>query len=73
MRDAVENGPIVAACSNQHEAMPDRGLKPQALPPMKDDTYRVNDAAYREKPRLTLGRTVAIEPNRRHPHQPMRR
>jgi hypothetical protein len=50
MRDAVENSRIVAACSNEHKAMPNRILKSQALPSMKNDTYRVNDTASCKEP-----------------------
>src|SRR5208282_3662591 len=50
-RYTVENGRIVAACGDQYEAMPDRVLKPQVLPHVKDDAYRVKDAACREKPK----------------------
>lgn len=66
-----ENGRIVAACGDQYEAMPDRVLKPQVLPHMKDDACRVKDAACREKPkaqaresrcnRLIKGRTTPTE------------
>ena len=41
----------MAACGDQYEAMPDRFLKPQGLPHMKDDACRVNDATCREKPK----------------------
>jgi hypothetical protein len=50
MRDAVENSRIVAACSNEHKAMPNRILKSQALPSMKNDTYRVDDTASCKEP-----------------------
>jgi len=41
---------VVTARREKHEAMPDRFLKTQAPPEMKDDTHRIQHTACREKP-----------------------
>jgi len=40
----------MATCREQHQTMPDRVLKAQALPDMKKRAERVEDAPDREKP-----------------------
>src|SRR6202140_612968 len=46
----IEHGGVVAARSQQHEGMPDRVLKSQPLPGMKDDPETVEQAAGHDKP-----------------------
>jgi hypothetical protein len=40
----------VAAGGDQHEQMPNRILKSQALPAMKNNAYRIKRASCRKKP-----------------------
>src|SRR5262249_41353924 len=47
---ASEDRRIMATCRKQHKTMPDRVLKAQALPDMKERAERVEDAPDREKP-----------------------
>ena len=41
---------VMTARGEKHEGMPDRVVKTQAPPKMKDDTHRIQHAACREKP-----------------------
>ena len=47
---ASEDRRIMATCREQHKTMPDRVVKAQALPDMKERTKRVENAPDREKP-----------------------
>jgi hypothetical protein len=47
---ASEDRRIMATCREQHKNMPDRVVKAQALPDMKERTKRVENAPDREKP-----------------------
>jgi hypothetical protein len=47
---ASEDRRIMATRRKQHKTMPDRVLKAQALPDMKERAERVEDAPDREKP-----------------------
>jgi len=40
----------MATCREQHKTMPDRVVKAQVLPDMKESTKRVENAPNREKP-----------------------
>src|SRR5262249_19129674 len=48
---ASEDRRIMATCREQNKTMPDRVLKAQALPHMKERAERVEDAPDREKPK----------------------
>jgi hypothetical protein len=50
IRHTIEYSRIVTACGDQHENMPDRILKSQTPPRIKDHADRVKHAACREKP-----------------------
>src|SRR5690349_1287519 len=56
LRDAGENGRVMAACCKQHEDVPDGILKPQPLPEVKDDAQTIKSAAHREKPQARAGK-----------------
>jgi hypothetical protein len=47
---ASEDRRIMATCREQHKTMPDRVVKAQTLPDMKERTKRVENAPDREKP-----------------------
>src|SRR6516162_7841960 len=47
---ASEDRRIMATCREQYKTMPDRVVKAQALPDMKERTKRVENAPDREKP-----------------------
>jgi len=47
---ASEDRRIMATCREQHKTMPDRVVKAQVLPDMKERTKRVENAPNREKP-----------------------
>jgi len=64
---------ILATCREEHEAVPDRVVKAEALQEMKDRAERVQDAPDREQPQAQLGRTDASDSYAMTPLQPSSR
>ncbi len=56
----------MTARREQHEGMPNRVLKAQAFPKMKDDTYRIKRAARCEKPQCRAGERGDDGPTKHH-------
>src|ERR1700730_16297068 len=50
VQNEIEHGGVMAGGAEQHEGVPDRVLKSQALPGMKDDPETVEQTAGRNAP-----------------------